>query len=330
MASLDKVYDIVRKEPVLPVEVASKLGVDSFLARAYLTQLVDSGKIRITQETVVGIPVYFVSGQELLANSKIKKLVESSKPTPKTFAPPTQTGKSPEIDKKRAEFKARLEEIEKREQLDKERKAKARPKPKPKLVKPKEPEVPDVGEEPEPVTTINVPITVGVEAEIEEPKQEARAERGSAGPSGTSSALEKPKPSLLKAQAEQSSDGPSKIVTDFAREAKKFITGEPSSLVDTSLAWLSGVGASIENKELRKRGKEATIIANVPSGIGKMKFLIFVINKKTISESDLSLAYSEGVQKKLPVLILSRGKLSKIAQNYKQVISGVVKFKQLE
>jgi hypothetical protein len=61
-----------------------------------------------------------------------------------------------------------------------------------------------------------------------------------------------------------------------------------------------------------------------------MPFLVFVLNKKSITEADLSIAYSEGVQKKFPVIIASKGKLTKTAKTYLSTISGVVKYKLLE
>jgi len=61
-----------------------------------------------------------------------------------------------------------------------------------------------------------------------------------------------------------------------------------------------------------------------------MKFLIFVVDKKTVSEADLSMAYSEAVQKKYPVIVMSRGKLTKTARNYLNVIQGVVRYVALD
>ena len=120
MSNLDKAFDLVRQQPILPAEIASKLNVDSFLAKAFLDQLVEMGKIKITADKISGVPVYFVAGQELIADSKIKKLL-GIKPTAKTFA--AVMPQSPALEQKRAEFKARLEEIENREEEQKIAKA---------------------------------------------------------------------------------------------------------------------------------------------------------------------------------------------------------------
>ena len=307
MATLDRVYDLVRSGPVLPIEVSTKLNVDSFLAKAFLTQLVDAGKVKATQDRVGDVPMYYVMGHEVLANQKIKKLLENIKPAAKNFASPTAVATAaanPEIQKKREEFRVRLEEIEKKErELEERKRSKIQTKVVQRVeirsVESQDVEVPDpevpVADEESPrkiaIKALDVPQkAVGVEIPKEEkPKQ----------------------PSILE-------------------EASKFIKGEPSSLVDESLAWLTQKGAEIISKELKKRGKEAMILASIPTNIDPMKFLVFVVNKKSITEADLSVAYSEGVQKKYPVIVMSRGKMTKLAQNYLNVIQGVVKFKQLD
>jgi hypothetical protein len=290
MSKLDAVFELVKQQPVLPIEVASKLGMDSFLAKAYLDQLVETGQIKATSEKVGGVSVYFTPNQEIIADTKVKKLL-GIKPTAKNFA--VAVPQSAEIEKKRAEFMIRLKDIEKKEKQLAERKAKLQ------VVKPKKAKVehkPEIKiiEEPKP----EIKEAPKVEIVEVKPVLEVKEE-------------EKPKPSLLE-------------------EAKRFIIGEPSTIVEASLAWLAEKGAEIISKEMKKRGKEAVIAASIPSSIGPMPFLVFVLNKKSITEADLSIAYSEGVQKKFPVIIASKGKLTKTAKTYLSTISGVVKYKLLE
>ncbi|MCX6775078.1 MAG: hypothetical protein NTY99_03245, partial [DPANN group archaeon] len=65
MSKLDSVFVLVKQQPVLPIEIASKLGMDSFLAKAYQDQLVETGQIKATSEKVGGVSVYFAPNQEL-------------------------------------------------------------------------------------------------------------------------------------------------------------------------------------------------------------------------------------------------------------------------
>ncbi len=299
-SNLDRAFDIVRQQPALPIEVASKLGVDSFIAKAFLDQLVEAHKLKMTSEKVGGVPVYFVIGQELVADSKIKKLL-GIKPTARTFAATVPQG--PALEQKRADFKARLEEIEKKEaELKKSKDIKIAVKAQVKVkdfVKPKV-EIQVARKE------VPKPIAPAVK-EVEVAKPQA-AET----PSETKEIQEKPS---IEAQ----------VVT----AVKKLITGAASPAIELTLSQLNSAGAEILSKEIIKRGKEASIIAKIPSSIGLLQFLVIVQSKKTITKDDLSLAYAAGVDKKLPVLLYSPGKLAKPAQNYLETISGVVKFKQL-
>jgi DNA-binding MarR family transcriptional regulator len=273
MSKLDDIFNIAKQQPVLPIEIASKLNLDSFTAKAFLDQLVEMGKLKMTSEKIGGVPVYFVAGQELIANSKIKELL-NIKPTAKVFA--QNIAQTPSLEQKRAEFKAKLEEIEKRESLTK-------------VVKPK-PEI------------------------IE--KTEIVPEK-----------FEKPLP-LLKVDSNQDIEK-KPIEKQVVAAVKSLIVGKTSPVIESTLAQLNDIGAEILSKEIRKRGKEAIITVKIPSNIGPLQFLVIVQSKKTITKDDLSLAYATGVDKKLPVLLYSPGKLAKNAQQYLETIAGVVKFKQL-
>ena len=114
---LDKVLEIVQKsQGVLPVEVASKLGVDSFLASAYLSQLAETGKIVRSNTRIGGTNLYFIPGQEKLAESKISSILEQAKKTAKMYAPEGAASRTnPEIEQKRQAFAERLREIEEKE-----------------------------------------------------------------------------------------------------------------------------------------------------------------------------------------------------------------------
>ena len=50
---LEKVFEIVKQQgPVLPVEVATKLKIDSFVAHAYLMQLAEANRIKAGKEKI--------------------------------------------------------------------------------------------------------------------------------------------------------------------------------------------------------------------------------------------------------------------------------------
>ena len=70
----------------------------------------------------------------------------------------------------------------------------------------------------------------------------------------------------------------------------------------------------ILEEELVRKNKEVDYVVNIPSEVGNIKFFVKFKDKKNISDSDLILAKSHS--KKLPVLFLSKGELTKKAKDY--------------
>ncbi len=83
----------------------------------------------------------------------------------------------------------------------------------------------------------------------------------------------------------------------------------------------------IEN-EIIKKEKEIDFIVNISSNLGELKYLIKSINKKSLNEKDVIFAYNKGNLKKMPVILLSNGKLSKKAEKYiNQNLNGLLLFR---
>ncbi len=89
--------------PMLPVEVASKTQLNSFLAKAYMEELVQQGKL-LQGEKIGSTPIFLLPGQEAQASKRAEELLDTSR----TVA--THVGKdldmSPEAVAKREQFKA--------------------------------------------------------------------------------------------------------------------------------------------------------------------------------------------------------------------------------
>src|SRR3989344_291273 len=85
----------------------------------------------------------------------------------------------------------------------------------------------------------------------------------------------------------------------------------------------------IENEVVRK-DKEIDFTVNIKSNFGELKYLVKALNKKSISDKEVILAFNKGSLKKLPVILLSNGKLSKKAETYiKHNFNGYLIFKNL-
>jgi len=84
-----------------------------------------------------------------------------------------------------------------------------------------------------------------------------------------------------------------------------------------------------EDKVVRKN-REFNFVVDIPSRIGTLRYFVKCKNKKTINDADLSLAFTEAQQKKLPVLFLSNGKLTKKAEKYiENNLKGQLTFKRI-
>ena len=69
----------------------------------------------------------------------------------------------------------------------------------------------------------------------------------------------------------------------------------------------------IHKQELIKKDSELDLVVNIPSSFGDLVYFVKAKSKKSIGDSDISVAHSEGQLKKLPVIMLINGKLTKKA-----------------
>ena len=111
-----KILDLIKQiGPMLPVEISSKIGVDSFMAKAFLMELVEEGKISQSKEKLAESPMYYLPGQERQVVMKMENIKQQHSKTARTYAP-TSVSENPEIQAKREAFAKRLAEIQAKEQ----------------------------------------------------------------------------------------------------------------------------------------------------------------------------------------------------------------------
>ncbi len=79
------------------------------------------------------------------------------------------------------------------------------------------------------------------------------------------------------------------------------------------LDFIKNNDVEILKEEVVKKDKEIDFVINLPSNFGKLRYLIKAKNKPLINEADVSMAFSEGQMKKMPVILLTNGKLNKKA-----------------
>ena len=88
--------------------------------------------------------------------------------------------------------------------------------------------------------------------------------------------------------------------------------------------------SSIEIESSDLSGKsEAKYVVLLPSPVGKLRYYCIARNKKTCTDSDISSALVQGQLKKLPVLLLTKGELSKKAQELLSKEIGAIVVKKI-
>ena len=98
----------------------------------------------------------------------------------------------------------------------------------------------------------------------------------------------------------------------FKREIKKEGMGD-GFLAGVNKYFSSNNINVVEQTVLRKTS-EAEFIIKVPSAVGPLTYFCKAKGKKSINDGDLSSAYFQGQSKKMPVLFLTFGSLTKKAQ----------------
>ncbi|MEM4336752.1 MAG: hypothetical protein QXG86_01990 [Candidatus Woesearchaeota archaeon] len=85
------------------------------------------------------------------------------------------------------------------------------------------------------------------------------------------------------------------------------------NFADKTIKFLKEKGITIKNIEVKKKNSEIDIIVSVPTIVGDIEYYCKAKNKSRINENDISSAYVQGQLKKLPVLFVTTGSLTKKA-----------------
>lgn len=85
----------------------------------------------------------------------------------------------------------------------------------------------------------------------------------------------------------------------------------------------------IVEQKILKPGKEFNFMINVPSNVGIISFLAIARDKKKVNDADITMAFSEGLNLKMPVMYLSQGELNKKAAKYLETQMKGVLFKKI-
>ena len=115
----------------------------------------------------------------------------------------------------------------------------------------------------------------------------------------------------------------------YQKITKKEIKIETNGKLKRIEQELSRASIRIIDSELIKKEKEYDLILEVPSALGKLKYYCKFWDKKKINDKDLNYVFVTGQMKKLPVILLSPGELTKKAKTKLQGEMQGITFKRI-
>ncbi|MBI1969934.1 hypothetical protein HYS48_04535 [Candidatus Woesearchaeota archaeon] len=293
MDERDRILQIVRmRGPVLPSQISKELNTNILFASAMLSELVDNKQLRLSNTKVGGSPVYYVDGQEFRLQELYQKLHEKER---KAFDLLKQkrvlqdTALEPVI-------RAALREIKDfAKPLEVNYNGKAEIFWKWYLLKNEE-------------AAELIKQQLGAKQE-----QEVRREQF----------LEQPKHAMQQPVRRELKQERLEAKPEMRKEAK-----EEEDFMDRSAGddkFLRKVKRYFEKNTINvvglrviRKNAEVEGMVEIPSPVGTLSYFFKAKNKQKCNDGDLSSAFIQGQSKKLPILFLTAGSLSKKARELLQ------------
>lgn len=310
----DKVKQLVRmRGPVIPSQISKEIGTNILMASAILSELSSHGDVKISSVKVGGTPLYYVAGQEhklqnytASLHPRVKEVFEKLKAAGvledvaldpatraalrelKDFAKPLDVSTG----QGEAElfWKWYLLSNEAAETEIKKLMGLNEPEPQ-QMQQPPQPQAQQQQlKREEPVLQIPAQETPQVQSTLRSNQQS---------PAAAAQQKSAPKPRQPSAQN-----------SEFSKAVNSFLSENDIEILPETVS---------------EKGDEFVVL--LPSPVGKLKYYCVARNKKTCTDSDISSALVQGQLKKMPVLLITKGELSKKAQELlsKDVGSIVVK-----
>lgn len=280
----EKILQFIRERgPILPVELAKHINTNILMASAHLSELSSNGKLKISNVKVGGSPLYFLPGQEAELQKFSNNLHEKEKKAydllfQKKILRDNEIEPVTRVALRAIKDYAIPLQVNFKDNSEIFWRWY--------LLTNKEAEElikPVIKEKEEPVKQQEKQIEKEIQKRIET----------------TPRPLEKP---MVE---------PKKI------ERKKPIKIEKNIFFDTISDYFNRNKINILSKELIRK-TETDFIVQVPSAVGNLEYYCKAKNKKTINDADLASAFVQGQLKKLPVLFITNGELTKRAKEMLQ------------
>ena len=288
-----RILQLIRmRGPLLPIHITKEIGWDTILIGAALSDLSRKGHIKISNTKIGGSPVYYVSGQEYKLQNLYKYLHEKEQ---KAFDKLKENKVLRDIElepvirvalRNIKDFAKPLEVTlnENREIFWKWY-----------LIDNKEAE--------QLIRLIlkkYVPTKEPTKEEEKEPKREIIEQKQEGRKGEKQKKLEGIKEELEEEQKEEKDKQEIEEKSPFLNKIKRFFEKNNIEILEQNIV---------------RKTSDAEFIIRVPSAIGSVRYFCKARSKKKFNDSDLSNVYVQGETKKLPVLFLITGELTKKAES---------------
>ena len=350
----DRILEYIKKKgPVVPIDVAQELRIDSVIASAFLSECLSSKALLLSHLKVGTSKVYYLPEQremleqftsglhprekeayEILKQKRV--LRESTLPPPtrvairdiKDFAVPLEVTFP---DRKEIFWRWYQVSNEEASAIIKTLMVVAKPAPQaaPVRVPPiaatpapqveqtpiRKPVAPPVKQEEAAVALVQTPVVEPIkENPIPAPVKEVTKPTPVPTPVQTP-AVEPIKENPIPAPVKEAAK-PTKIAAP--KKAQQTLANEEvlidDPFVDEVKEYFVKENIEVRKTELIKTKTEAYFTIALPTPFGDMEFFVNAKNKKRLNEADLMGAYAQGSIKKLPAILLAKGELTKKAQ----------------
>lgn len=287
MDSREKVIQAIRiRGPVIPIQISKVIGTDILIASAMLSELVSNNVLKISHVKFGSTPLYYLPGQESRLQDFAKNLHEKEK-------------RAYDLLMQRKILRDKIAEPVVRVAL---RNIKD-------FAVPLQVKINDNTEifwKWYLITNEEAGRIIKEMVKIDKPKKEIKPVHETI----ASKEQEKPKEEQKEIKKEEVKERlpekeEKKIFVDktaedaFLNEIKRFLEKNHIELIEEKIV---------------KKKSDLDLVIEVPSAVGSLTYYCKAKSKKRISDSDLSSAFVQGQLKKLPVLFLTKGELTKKAK----------------
>ena len=308
----EKVISYIKKiGPILPVQISKHIERDLLLSGAILSELIARKQLRVSNASIGSSPVYYLPGQEYMLGPKLYNYLKSKEREAYDLLRENKLIKDEKLEPwQRIAFKQLKDfaiplyvtvkdktDIFWRFYLISEEEAK-------KLIsdilQPKKQE--KLKEQ----TAEQIRLT-----EVEQPEAQIKPE-----------IIQKiEEPVQITEQKEK------QIIKKPRKQAHK---KEITDFYDLIVKYLNETNIKILEEKTIRKNKEYEFLAEFSSVVGNLKYFIKAKNKKSINDSEITLAYSQSQEKRTPCLLLTNGNLTKKAKELiEKKLSGQFVFKQI-